>query len=154
MALPVARLLPEEGYSSVMHTNSLTRRKTPSTTWRYQRGRLRLFKLICLPKPHHVSFKTPSLFHTINGISKLKNLGMPSPTANFNSLILACCKHLVVDKPPAYTLCAFVVTLPCYLALASRDRPLFRTEHELNFPYISPVATTAKLSPELYKIPC
>jgi len=31
-----------------------TRRKTPSTTWRYQRGRLRRFKLICVPKPHHV----------------------------------------------------------------------------------------------------
>ena len=110
------RLLPEERSSSLVHTNSLTRRKTPSTTCRYQRGRLRLLKLIRVPKPHHASFKIPSLFHTINGISKLKNWGTPSPAANFHSLILACCKHQVVNKPPAYTLRIryYVATLPSF----------------------------------------
>lgn len=99
MALPAARLPPEQRSSSVVHTSSLTRRKTPSTTWRYQPERLWLFKLICVPKPHNVSFlKIPSLFHTTKGISKLNNWDKPSPTENFNSLNLACCKHQVVDN--------------------------------------------------------
>ena len=44
------------------------------------------------------SLKIPSQLHTINGTSKLKNRGTPSPTENINSLIFACCKHLVVDN--------------------------------------------------------